>query len=240
MVEYLYSLVRISVMEKHLFQQADQETLDRLVKDDPDWSPIPKKRRIPLETVRQLSFLRRSLQALPPRELQFIYLVKVKGLVQEEARKMYSVKQQNISYRVIRASERICLHYRIFNLASETQLRRTLFDLGFTSENVRAITGVVRTSSQVATANALGLSQGSIRYLYQLAISRMETYYPDSKELKLLRLVERNLNQLRSIKSQGRWDIKKSGVGRGDFPVGMKDELSSEELLEAIFSEKVG
>jgi len=227
-------------MEKHLFQQADQETLDRLVRDDPNWSPLPKKRRIPLETIRQLGFLRRSLQALPPRELQFIFLVKVKGLVQEEARKMYSVKQQNISYRVIRASERICLHYRLFNLASETQLRRTLFNLGFTSENVRAITGVVRTSSQVATANALGLSQGSIRYLYQLAISRMETCYPDSKELKLLKLIERNLNQLRSIKSQGRWDIKKSGVGRGDFPVGMKDELSSEELLEAIFSERVG
>jgi hypothetical protein len=225
---------------KRLFQQVDQETLDRLVKDSPDWTPIPKKRKIPLETIRQLTFLRRSLQALPPRELQFIYLVKVKGLVQEEARKMYSVRQQNISYRVIRASERICLHYRIFNLASETQLRRTLFDLKFTSENVRAITGVVRTSSQVATANALGLSQGSIRYLYQLAISRMETGYPDSKELNLLRLIERNLNQLRSIKSQNRWDIKKSGVGRGDFPSGMKDEVSSEDLLEEIFGDKMG
>jgi hypothetical protein len=99
---------------------------------------------------------------------------------------------------------------------------------------------VVRTSSQVATANALGLSQGSIRYLYQLAINRMEDRYPNSKELKLLRLIERNLNQLRSIKSQGRWDMKKRGVGRGDFPGGMQDELSSEELLEAIFSEKVG
>jgi hypothetical protein len=66
----------------------------------------------------------------------------------------------------------------------------------------------------------------------------MENYYPDSKELKLLRLIERNLNQLRSIKSQDRWDLKKSGVGRGDFHVGMRDELSSEELLEAIFSDR--
>ena len=180
------------------------------------------------------------MQSLPPRELQFIYLVKVKGLVQEEARKMYSVKQQNISYRVIRASERICLHYRIFNLASETQLRRTLFDLGFTSENVRAITGVVRTSSQAATANALGLSQGSIRYLYQLAISRMELRRPNSSELKLLRLIERNLNQLRSIKGQTRWDMKKDGVGRGDFPVGVNEPVSSEQLLEGIFNGKVG
>jgi hypothetical protein len=161
-------------------------------------------------------------------------------LVQEEARKMYSVKQQNISYRVIRASERICLHYRIFNTASETQLRRTLFDLGFTSENVRAITGVVRTSSQVATADALGLSQGSIRYLYQLAISRLEDYKPHSSELKLLRLIERNLNQLRSIKGQGRWDVKKTGVGRGDFPVGKNAPVSSEELLEEIFGGKAG
>jgi hypothetical protein len=225
-------------MEKHLFQQADPETLDRLVKDDPDWTPLPQKRRIPLDTVKQLSFLRRALQALPPRELQFIYLVKVKGLVQEEARKMYSVKQQNISYRVLRASERIHLHYRIFNLASETQLRRALFNLGFTNENVRAITGVVRTSSQVATANALGLSQGSIRYLYQLAISRMEACYPNSKELKLLKLVERSLNQLRSIKGQERWDLKKNGVGRGDFPAGMRDEPSSEELLEEILNTK--
>jgi hypothetical protein len=227
-------------VEKHLFTQADPEILDRLVKDDPDWTPLPQKRRIPLETVRQLGFLRRSLQALPPRELQFIYLVKVKGLVQEEARKMYSVKQQNISYRVIRASDRICLHYQIFKLASETQLRRTLFDLGFTAENVRAITGVVRTSSQAATANALGLSQGSIRYLYQLAIGRMEQRRPDSSELKLLRLIERNLNQLRSIKGQTRWDMKKDGVGRGDFPVGATEPVSSEQLLEGIFNGKVG
>jgi hypothetical protein len=66
----------------------------------------------------------------------------------------------------------------------------------------------------------------------------MEDYHPNSKELKLLRLIERNLNQLRSIKSQGRWDLKKSGVGRGDFPAGMKEELSTEQLLEDIFSDK--
>jgi hypothetical protein len=221
-------------MPKQLFQQVDPEALDRLVRDDPDWTPLPQKRRKPLEVTRLLSFLRRALQALPPRELQFIYIVKVKGLVQEEARKMYSVKQQNISYRVIRASERIHLHYRIFNLVSETQLRRTLFDLGFSSESARVITGVVRTSSQVATSTALGLSQGSIRYLYQKALRQMEERIPNSDELKLLRLIERNLNQIRSINGQERWKTKKRGAGRGDFPDIGEEELLSQSVLEEI------
>jgi hypothetical protein len=68
----------------------------------------------------------------------------------------------------------------------------------------------------------------------------MERHCPDSKELKLLRLIERNLNQLRSIKNQERWDMKKNGVGRGDFPAGMNEELTSEQLLEAIFSGMTG
>lgn len=201
-------------MRKSLFQQVDPHELDRYTKRS-----VLRRRKLSHETVRWLSLLRRALQALPPRELQILYLVKVQGLVQEEARKMYSVHQSNISYRLMRAVDRIGLHRQIFGTISETQLRRKLFSLGFSADTVRSITGVLRTSSPATTARVLNLSPGSIQYAFEQAIIRLENNDPESAELKLMRIIERNLNRLRCIKAQERWSWKKNRAGCGDVPL---------------------
>lgn len=202
-------------MSRHKFQQVELDFFDRC-----EWSKnrAIRSRKISLETRKHLSILRRALQALPPRELQFLYLKRCKGLVQNETCKIYSVEQQNISYRLNRASERISLHYKIYSLCSETQLRRKLFDLGLSEDSVRIITGVVKTSSQAAIAKLLSVSLGSIRYAYAKALDRMEKECPDSNELKLLKLIERNLCQLRCNAGQERWKWKKSRLGASDVP----------------------
>jgi hypothetical protein len=199
-----------------MFQQVDPQVLEKF-----EWSYKDVVRRAPMnqETLQNLSLLRRALQALPPRELQFIYLQESKGLVQEETGKMYSVQQQNVSYRLMRASQRIILHYRLFRMGSETQLRRKLFECGFSENVVRVITGVVKTSSQAATAKALGISPGSIRYTFLKVVSGVERLYRDSEEFQILKLMERNLNQLRCTESQDRWRHKKDRMGGGDRPV---------------------
>jgi DNA-directed RNA polymerase specialized sigma24 family protein len=167
--------------------------------------------------MQMLCNLRRALQALPPRELQMLYMVRVLKVEQEEARRIYAVRQSNISYRLDRAKSRIKLHDEMLSLVSETQLRRKLLELGLPENTIRAVTGVVRTTSQTAAAEALKISQGSVRHMFSQAIKRLEETEPTAPELELLKLVERSYNQLRAISSQQRWIWKKS-AGGGDVP----------------------
>jgi predicted DNA-binding protein (UPF0251 family) len=195
-------------MARQLFRPVDNHTLERYTKKD-----IPRRRAVSPEKIKMIVRLKRSLQNLPPRELQMLYMVKVQKVEQEEARRLYSVRQSNISYRLERAKERIKLHNEVFSLVSETQLRRKLFSLGFPEATVRAVTGVVRTSSQQATADALTISQGSVRHIYSTAIDKLTEADPDCEELALLKLIERNYNQLRAIATQARWEWKKQAGG---------------------------
>lgn len=199
-------------MPRQLFRQVENRALERYTKKN-----VPRRRKASFEKIQMLAQLRRSLQALPPRELQMLYMVKVLRVEQEEARKIYAVRQSNISYRLDRAKDRIALHNEMLTLASETQLRRRLFDLGFSEHTVRAVTGVVRTTSQSAAAEALAVSQGSVRHIFATAVLRLGESYPNSPELKLLKLVERSYNQLRAISTQKRWLWKKK-AGGGDTP----------------------
>jgi predicted XRE-type DNA-binding protein len=159
------------------------------------------------------------MQALPPRELTMLYSLKVSRVEQDELKELYNVRQSNISYRLDRANYRIKLHKAIFEACSETALRSVLYDLGLPESAVRAVLGVVKTSSQSATASALGVTQGSVRHLYAMAIEKVENA-PDSQPYKkeayeLLTLISSNYNHLRSIKIQCRWKWK---VGDTNYP----------------------
>lgn len=199
-------------MARKFFTQLDNHTLERYTKKE-----VPRRRRATPKKMRLLCNLRRALQALPPRELQMLYMVRVLRVEQEEARRVYAVRQSNISYRLDRAKSRIKLHEEMLSLVSETQLRRKLLELGLPENTIRAVTGVVRTTSQTAAAEALSISQGSVRHMFSQAIKRLEETDPQGKELQLLKLVERSYNQLRAIASQQRWVWKKQ-AGGGDVP----------------------
>ncbi len=136
-------------MPRQFFQHLDHHTLERYTKKE-----IPRRRRATITKIRKLCNLRRALQALPPRELQMLYMVKVLRVEQEEARRIYAVRQSNISYRLDRSRSRILLHDKMISLVSETQLRRKLLDLGLPENTVRAVTGVMRTTSQTACSRS--------------------------------------------------------------------------------------
>lgn len=199
-------------MARRLYQSFDNNALERFTKKE-----TVRRRKAPPEKVRMICDLKRALQNLPPRELQMMYATQVMGVEQEQIRKLHGVRQSNISYRLDRARQRIQLYMEIYSIASETQLRRKLFSFGCNEDTVRAITGVVRTSSQTSTAQALEISQGSIRHLFAQAIETLQEKDPGSDELKLLKLIERNYNQLRNIATQHRWGWKKE-LGGGDTP----------------------
>ena len=102
-----------------------------------------------------------------------LYAVRVLRVEQDELTSLYSVRQSNISYRLDRAEYRIQLHAEISSICSETQLRRVLYDVGISESAVRAVLGVVKTSSQSATANALNVTQGSVRHIFSTAITKL-------------------------------------------------------------------
>jgi DNA-directed RNA polymerase specialized sigma24 family protein len=208
-------------MPRKLFLVIDPQDLDRYTK-----KKIPKTRKRPLEVVRKIDLLRRSLQLLPPRELYMLFAVKVLRVEQDEITELFHVRQSNISYRLERANYRIKLHSQISETCSETTLRKVLYAVGMNEFAVRAVLGVVKTSSQSATAEALGVTQGSVRHLFATAISRLRD--ESSKDvpnrdaaLSLLLLIELNYNQLRSIKIQERWVWK---VGSSNYPTPRKVE----------------
>ena len=192
-------------MSRRFFSVIDPQELDRYTRKE-----ISRRRRKPLEVIRRLEILKRSLQLLPPRELSMLYAVKVLRVEQEEITDLFHVRQSNISYRLERANYRIKLHAQIAETCSETNLRKALLSLGLNDFAISSILGVVKTSSQSATAKSLGVTQGSVRHLYSVAISKLENEssqdipYRD-EALALLKLIEMNYNHLRSIKIQDRW-----------------------------------
>lgn len=193
-------------MPKQLFVSLDPRVLERYTQ-----RKIPRRRRLSQDKLIQLTLLKRALQSLPPRELQMLYAVKVQGVEQDEACKIFHVRQSNISYRLERTDYRIRLHNQLMTLASETQLRRKLFSLGMCNQNVSAVAGVMRTTSQSATAETLGISQGTVRSIYAKALSKLSNSPNCENELRLLMTVERNYNQLRAIATQCRWSWKVGG-----------------------------
>lgn len=153
-------------MARKLFLTIDPLDLERYTQKE-------KVKRSPktLEIVRGLDIFKRALQALPPRELYMLYAVRVLRVEQDDISELFHVRQSNISYRLERATVRIQLHTKIANTCSETALRRVLYAVGLPETSVRAALGVVKTTSQSATAEALKVTQGSVRHIFATAIS---------------------------------------------------------------------
>lgn len=193
--------------QQGLFIRTDPADLERYTTQN-----VPRRRKIPPEKAWRLELMRRALQSIPPRELQMLYAVKVLNIEQEEIAGLYNVRQSNISYRLERAVKRIRLFTELTQITSETQLRRRLIDLGIGEAGIRAVLGVVKTTSQSATAKTLGISQGSVRHLYAAAVERITSFDEAGKESALLAAVAANFSQMRAIETQGRWRWKVDGL----------------------------
>jgi len=215
-------------MGKKLFLRTDPVELDRYTKKN-----IPRRRQQTLETIRGIDLLKRAMQALPPRELIMLFVTKVNGCEQDDVTHLFNVRQSNISYRLDRAEKRIQLQAQLLSTCSETALRRALHKVGVSEPAVRAILGVVKTSSQSATAEALKITQGAVRSLYADAIEKLKKHTGDFPEktpsIRLLEIIEMNYNNLRSIKSQKRWQWKVRGTNYSGPRKPEDDGVESEE-----------
>jgi hypothetical protein len=210
-------------MTRQLFLRTDPHELDRY-----EVRKIPRQHKFSQEKICNLDLLKRGLQALPPRELQMLYTDHVLRVGQEEASTLFSVRQSNMSYRLQRATLRIRLFSHLNTIISETELRKLLMKLGFPENHLRIILGVVKTTSQSATADAFSISQGSVRHIFSTALKRVASEYPDTAAYRLLQEVEKNYNQLRAIQTQRRWSWKVQGTNYAVDTPGESDDIGSD------------
>jgi len=164
--------------------------------------------------------MRRGLQQLSPRELMILFLTQGLGIEQDSLVDLFRVRQSNISYRARRAQNRLVLFRVFFTLISETEIRRRLLSKGFSGREIQTFLGIVRTTSQVAVMEALGLSQSVVRNIFQKVsyLASKGELSPDMAEL--VTLVETSYNALR-ILSGAKWQAQRTA--------GMPDVCSQEQ-----------
>ena len=181
------------------------------------------RRKLTLETVRHLDLFRRALQALPPRELGILYQLHVLNQQQKDIGPLYEVLQGNVSYHQLRAQYRIKLHHEIWSLISETQFRQTLIDAGVAHDEIALVLGVVKTSSQTASAQANHVSVAKVRSVWERAQRSLRKQQHQQNPhhrnaLALITLINANLNQLRALAVQPRFRHKVQSRRRSPGP----------------------
>ncbi len=193
-------------MTRQLFVRTDPVELDRY-----EVRQLPRRLKFSTCKIHLMDLFKRALQALPPRELQMLYTDLVLNVGQEEASNLFCVRQSNMSYRLQRSQRRIILFHDLNSIISETEFRKNLLAVGLSENHIQIVLGVVKTTSQSATAEAFKITQGSVRHIFSTAFRRIKTEFPDSPAHKLFVLVEANYNQLRAIRTQDRWSWKVQG-----------------------------
>ena len=198
-----------------LFRSVDPTTLDMYSRRD--LARSSKTSRAQAEVV---MIMRRGLQQLSPRELMILFLTQGLGIEQDSLVDLFRVRQSNISYRARRAQNRLVLFRVFFTLISETEIRRRLLSKGFSGREIQTFLGIVRTTSQVAVMEALGLSQSVVRNIFQKVsyLASKGELSPDMAEL--VTLVETSYNALR-ILSGAKWQAQRTA--------GMPDVCSQEQ-----------
>ncbi len=176
------------------------------------------KRSADPDRSRKRDLLIRAFQAIPPKELQMLYALKVGRSKQSDVMSVHHVRQPNVSYRMKRGMERIKLHVEFAATCSETTLRRALIKAGCKDLTIRVVLGVAKTTCQSAVGSSLGIAQSSVRNMVVAAVERLEESpgSPDrTAALALMTLVTKNYNRLRSPKAHVRWKNRRGAASVG-------------------------
>jgi hypothetical protein len=167
------------------------------------------------EVRRAIRQMQQALQVLPARELDMLFSTKVNGGGQDEIKTRFHVQQSNISYHVSKARERVLFYTKLRKLCSETTLRRLLLLAGVPFAKVRIVLGIIKTTSQTATARHYGVRQGTARYDFLGAIETLKKAElpivdraDQARAIEMLDMVEQNYSALYAPRPQERWKYK--------------------------------
>ena len=174
-------------------------------------------RRRPLELIRRLDLFVRSLQALPPRELQMVFQVKALNKEQDNLAHLYFVCQSNISYRIARAVDRIRLFHQLREIASESALRRALIAAGVGPQDTTHTLMMLKTCTQKFIPKHFPKAPGA-RQTFERVKRIVNDHQPTDPSRrteheglrKTMDLVQQSWNRLTELEPQPRFAWKRN------------------------------
>lgn len=199
-------------MGRSFFLTTDPSKLERYTDRRP-----PRRRRKPLALVRELDGFKRSLQCLPPRELQVLYQSEVLKVSQDDIADLLLVRQTNCSYRLQRAEDRLKLHHQIRAIGSETRCRAALLAAEVVQDRTLIVLAILKTFSQTVAARTLNVKPSHVRHAFEAARRSVEAHTPATPEetrdrqtlLQMMDLAQSNWGRLMEIEPQGRFAWKR-------------------------------
>ena len=146
------------------------------------------------------------LEALPPREADFVNLYYFKHLKQTDIAAIFHVSQPTVCYRLQRATARIQFLLTLPDIQRE-DLSETLN--GFLSDplDVQIMLLMFDTTCQSEVAKNLGVSQGLVRHRFIRSITRMKRVENLADYVELFETIANNLNILREVQRPS-WDCR--------------------------------
>ena len=151
----------------------------------------------------QLAEVRAVLDAIPPREADFVELYFFKRVRQTAIADIFNVSQPTVCYRLQRAAARIkyLLGLPEHDLGEmRLELSKVLGD----PVDVDVMIGMVETTCQSEVAKRMGVSQGFVRHRFLRTIAALEQMPGMDGYVSVFKHVSGNLNILREVQ-RAKW-----------------------------------
>lgn len=158
------------------------------------------------ETLIQVDRVKVILEALPPREADFVELYYFKKLNQTSIAALFGVSQPTVCYRLQRAVARI--QYLLQRpQVTKPAMVKDLTTLLRDPLDVRILVLMWETTCQSEVAKQLNVSQGLVRHRFIRSVGRMRDSARHAQYVTLFDHISRNLNILREVQRPA-WDTR--------------------------------
>lgn len=176
----------------------DPSDLERMFSEEDSWASLPSVwEEVQEESLTRLEEVKEHLDALPPREADFIELYFFSRLRQTAIAELYNVSQPTVCYRLQRGAAR--LRYLIERPEhSLSEMKKALDKVVRDPVDVQIMIKMVESTCQSDVARDLGVSQGFVRHRFLRTIDRLVDVPGMDTYVEIFRGVATNLNILKN------------------------------------------
>ena len=156
------------------------------------------------DALEKIEYVKEIMEALPPREADFVDLYYFRRLKQTDIARIFGVSQPTVCYRLQRATSRIQF---LLRLPKVTRKDLEAAMRGFLADPLDAEIMVLmwETTCQSEVAKRLGVTQGLVRHRFIRAVKRMKDNEGLTELAEMFDIISLNLNILREVKRPS-WD----------------------------------
>jgi DNA-directed RNA polymerase specialized sigma24 family protein len=182
------------------YQITDPAELESRFSNDDSLSYIDPIHEDPSDdTLYKLEKIRDLIDALPPREADFIDLYFFRKKKQTDIAKIFGVTQPTVCYRLKRAKKRIKFLVDLPKISRE-EIRERMAEFLTEELDVDIMVLMFDHTCQSAVASELNVSQGKVRHRFMRTLEKMEKKEEMADLLDLFKKISGKLNIRREVK----------------------------------------